>query len=149
LPSESAIAFIAATRATSIASVVTLAKIGTPSRGPGFGPECQPTSLMPSFAAASMAAFCSTASLPPMTIASGLSATACVTVAWRHSIPAHRWEKLDLIGWHLDQLAVQIDPQTVWRDLDDRRFGVTQDLLQTHPSADAQTFTVGSGRRMS
>src|SRR3989442_3376543 len=69
-------AYAAATFATLTASVVTLVKIGGSWTGPAAAAECQPTILIPCWAAARIAAASSCASTEPRTIPSGFKATA-------------------------------------------------------------------------
>ena len=76
LPPESAIASKAAVLETSVGEVVTLAKMPASGSGPGFVPECQPTTAAPDLAAASNATCCSLVSKPPTTMPSGLSVRA-------------------------------------------------------------------------
>ena len=76
LPSESAIAYIADTSATFSGSVVTLKKTGVPATGPGVGPPCQDTILMPCLSASSTLDMFCARSKPASMIPSGLRAIA-------------------------------------------------------------------------
>jgi hypothetical protein len=77
VPLLSATANIAAALPTSGGSVLMLKNTGGLAIGPGFGPTCQPTTLMPCATACSMASACEAASTPPSTMPSGFSAIAC------------------------------------------------------------------------
>jgi hypothetical protein len=76
LPSDSAIAYIAATLATSIAVGGDVGEHRCPSTGPGLGPECQADDHDAFLGCRLHPAFCSTASKPPTMMPFGFSATA-------------------------------------------------------------------------